>query len=807
MGAVGYRFRAELRARWKVWTGLALLVGTAGGLVVGIAAGARRTESAYDRFLAAQDAAEVVYANDGNEGFAVLDLDDIAALPEVREVARGTFHYVNIGPGIGAVVPGDDHFSRDVARWKLLDGRLPSAGAPDEAAISFALSDQYGLRVGDTFPMYDPGLDLPPDLPPEDLASYEEFKALADAFENQVRIVGTYAAPGQFPPQYGTGRLLVLLSPAFGETFGSPEDDALTPVALIRLRKDSSSGAIDRVVAELEAMAPEGTYLPVETQARTRDVLQRSLRVQANALWLLAVLAALGAVLVLGQVLARNSVYESAAANDLRALGCTRRELTSLGCMRAAFVASGAWFVAVIVAIALSPMFPRGLARIAEPEPGLDVDAGLVFGGAAGVGLVTALLVAIPVAWASRAHTSRGHAARGGRLAARAARLGLPVPGVTGAHFALVPGRGRRAVPVRTTLVAVALGVAVVVGALTFGASLDHLLDTPRLYGTTWDFALADWEAGMTASRADAAIANMAGVAAAAIGDGGIEVVVDGTRVDLFVAEPIVGEALPPMLEGRRPTAADEVALGARTMREIRAATGDTVAISLQNLADRRMEVVGTIVLPATSDRSGLGDGVFLTLDGLYRLVPQIAEFGGGVSYLFVDLAEGADRDATVTALRERLGDLAVVDARKPTELVDFGRVRGIPLVLGVVLAVMSVAALVHLLATAVRRRRADLALCRALGFSRRQLAATVSWQASITVSIALMVGVPVGLAIGRAAWAWLAHDLGVQFVARAPALAVGAVVLVGLAFANAAALLPARSASRTRPAAVLRAE
>ena len=30
--------------------------------------------------------------------------------------------------------------------------------------------------------------------------------------------------------------------------------------------------------------------------------------------------------------------------------------------------------VAVIVAVALSPVFPIGLARIAEPDPGLDVD-------------------------------------------------------------------------------------------------------------------------------------------------------------------------------------------------------------------------------------------------------------------------------------------------------------------------------------------------------------------------------------------------------------------------------------------------
>ena len=36
-------------------------------------------------------------------------------------------------------------------------------------------------------------------------------------------------------------------------------------------------------------------------------------------------------------------------------------------------------------------------------------------------------------------------------------------------------------------MVSVAIGAAALTAALTFAASLDHLLVTPRLYGVTWD--------------------------------------------------------------------------------------------------------------------------------------------------------------------------------------------------------------------------------------------------------------------------------------------------------------------------------
>lgn len=55
----------ELRTRWQAWVSLALLVAFAGGCVLAAAAGARRTGSAYQRFLVASKASDVLVSPAG----------------------------------------------------------------------------------------------------------------------------------------------------------------------------------------------------------------------------------------------------------------------------------------------------------------------------------------------------------------------------------------------------------------------------------------------------------------------------------------------------------------------------------------------------------------------------------------------------------------------------------------------------------------------------------------------------------------------------------------------------------------------
>ena len=66
----------------------------------------------------------------------------------------------------------------------------------------------------------------------------------------------------------------------------------------------------------------------------------------------------------------------------------------------------------------------------------------------------------------------------------------MPVTAAAGVRLALEPGRGRTAVPVRAALAGTALSVLAVTAAITFGANLLHLVNTPPLYGQRWDAAI-----------------------------------------------------------------------------------------------------------------------------------------------------------------------------------------------------------------------------------------------------------------------------------------------------------------------------
>ena len=97
-----------------------------------------------------------------------------------------------------------------------------------------------------------------------------------------------------------------------------------------------------------------------------------------------------------------------------------------------------------------------------------------------------------------------------------------------------------------------------------------------------------------------------------------------------------------------------------------------------------------------------------------------------------------------------------------PTALASFGESANFPLLVAIVVAVCGTAALAHLMAVSVGRRRRESSLLKALGFVRPQLAAMVFWQAVAVDAVGIAVGVPLGIAIGRAVWLAFAANLGV---------------------------------------------
>ncbi|TMK22703.1 MAG: FtsX-like permease family protein, partial [Actinobacteria bacterium] len=146
---------------------------------------------------------------------------------------------------------------------------------------------------------------------------------------------------------------------------------------------------------------------------------------------------------------------------------------------------------------------------------------------------------------------------------------------------------------------------------------------------------------------------------------------------------------------------------------------------------------------------------------------------------------------------------------RQPrAELDGVARSSGLPYTLTEILLFMAAATLVHALVSSVRKRRSDLAILKTLGFSRGQVRSAVAWQATTFAVLALAIGLPVGTVLGRWAWGWFVGSIGlVRFTITPPPTVVAIVVVNTLLLANAIAFLPGRSAARTQPAQILRAE
>ncbi len=130
-----------------------------------------------------------------------------------------------------------------------------------------------------------------------------------------------------------------------------------------------------------------------------------------------------------------------------------------------------------------------------------------------------------------------------------------------------------------------------------------------------------------------------------------------------------------------------------------------------------------------------------------------------------------------------------------------------LPQVLGTGLAAVALLTIAHLLMTSVRRRQRDFAILRALGFTSWQVRRTLCWQALTLAGIALVIGVPAGIACGRLCWQLFAHQLGITPVVAVP-LAVLSVMAAGwLAAAAVIAALPGERATRTPLARELHGE
>jgi hypothetical protein len=220
------------------------------------------------------------------------------------------------------------------------------------------------------------------------------------------------------------------------------------------------------------------------------------------------------------------------------------------------------------------------------------------------------------------------------------------------------------------------------------------------------------------------------------------------------------------------------------------------------------MTVVGRAVIPPQSVAPQLGEGALLTQAAVQTLLGKHFTAGNSGTDVYARLRPSADPRAVEAALRPIVGrGFAVVALEKPTDIVNFGRVQKLPLILSGILAFFAAATLVHTLITAARRRARDLAVLKALGFVRRQVIAVVLWQATTLVAGALLIAAPLGIALGRWAWVLFTGHVGVVWEPIVPGWGIVAVAGGAVLVANLIALAPAWIAAAASPTEALQAE
>jgi putative ABC transport system permease protein len=796
-----------LRTRWRGWVLLALLVAVGGGVVLAAAAGARRTDSAYPGFLRASGASdvEVSPARTGLGGY----FRALAQLPGAAVVAPAVGLSIvpagaPAGGGVVAEAAADGRLWYQVDRPKLLAGRLPRAGRAGEIAIDQNGAARLHLRVGSELRMV-----ALPAAPPAAVRKLTE------------HVVGIVVIRSSVDPVTDNDKLPhILATAALWHQLGS--NYLAYEAAYVRLKPGATAGEFGRRAQALARGFPgTGGQIILADAGSQAATVERLIRPEAISLALFALVLALTVLLIVGQAAVRQLAVASADTPVLAALGMTRAQLAAAELIGVGIAAAAGAVAAAGVAVAASPLMPIGAARLAEPDPGVSIDWTVLAPGA--VAIVGLLVVgAARAAWRFASPRTAGAGGERPRWATRKrpdawlAWTDAPVTAILGARFTLDRG-GRAGGPVRGALAGTMLAVLAVTAAFTFGASLLQLVHSPGRYGQRWAAAVDLQFSGVTPAQTDRLIGRDPVVSGWSFGDHGI-VSIHGIVVPAIGLTAARGPLLSPtLLRGSPPRTGHEIDLGTSTLRQLGLHVGETVTVTIggRPFSDR---IVGQAVFPNFGQGgftpTDLGDGAETTAAVLR---PQAGALGAGPGFqiVLVRFRPGQSRAADLTGFRRAMAGFCrnvqqstcVVTDQRPNGVADYARIDGIPEVLALLIAVLGVAVLGQAMVVSGWRRRRDFATLKALGLVPRQVQAIVAWQATTMIALALLAGLPLGVAVGRWAWALFSGGLGVPPGALVPVPFVLLIVPAAILLANAVALWPARTAARLRPAQVLRAE
>jgi hypothetical protein len=620
-----YWWRATARRTWRQSLVLALLGGLLGAVALGAVAGARRTDTAYGRYLAASRISDaLVNVNGILPGTPVLrPISLISSLPGVvshvaylgvyaNPVVHGHVDRSFLTNGVDASLDGE-WFTQD--RATVLAGRLPRLGSASDIVLTPLIARMFGTGVGGH-------------------VTYAYYRVNAEGMPVGRQFTHTYRVAG-----------IVEVPPALVDESDQQEGAILPPgatrqvlssytYAWVGLRLAHGTAGIPRLEQALASLAAsmqrqirQKTHqnltdlsFPVERTDLIHGQVQQAIRPDAAALTIFALVAALAMLILVGQGLAQMLSRAAPEVAVVRAVGGTRAEAALVAGLPGVIGIFGGVMLALAGAVAVSPLAPVGPVRHLDPSRGFQADW-LVLGPGA-VLLASALLGLLALLAARSVRRASGAAAdRPSLIARKVAASGLPASAAEGIRQAIQPGSGRHSVPVRSTLLGSVAAVTAVVAAVVFNASLSGLITHPARYGWNWD-AVIQAEAGY-GSFAPGTIAQLLRGEPAVAGWSEMaftQLQVDGQSIPVLGIRRHRGSVQPPTTSGRALSGPDQIQLGSVTLAELGKHLGDSVRIGSGRFA-RTVRIVGTVTLPSFglggAEHVSLGRGAMLPEDTL----------------------------------------------------------------------------------------------------------------------------------------------------------------------------------------------
>jgi ABC-type lipoprotein release transport system permease subunit len=769
-------------------------------------AGARRTQSSYPRFLRSANGSDMSVSSSG--GYSPKNDRAIASFPEV--VSSRTY----VSFQTYALEGGHPDFAQDFEaigtfdgryfdqdRFTPTSGRLPDPSKPDEVAVNQLLADDLGYHLGQRLVLGVYGFERTGQGFPEHPGP--------PSLRRTVTVVGIGRFPDEVLQDEADRTNRMLLTPAFTRAARRYVTYGLQ--GLVLRHGDADVEALEhRVLRRFAAVNIRETRIDrFHAIGATHPV--------SVALAIFGAISAVAAILLTSQALLASARAARSDQDVLRAVGASPRMI-----LRRALVGPGVVVVAgvglgIALAIAASPLMPAGPIRtVTGAEVDIDV-AVLGLGGAAFIAVIFGIAAVGAIRSLPHRRVARGTgAAPASRVVERLGNALSPSP-AAGLRMALGRGGSSASVPALVVVAGAMIAAAALTTAVTFGGSLSHLVDTPHLYGWNWDAAVlpgngyGNLPLGKTgaALRADPDVESSSGAYFGLDGLDGLSTPVLGLAVGARVQ--------PPIIRGRHLEQPAEIVLGAATAARLGKDIGDTVVVTTEKR--RRVEtVVGIATLPTIGQlhvvHTSLGVGAIVAPEltqGHDRDILGVERKGLGPNVLFVRYRPGVDPEAALRRLDRTVQPLAgfagvvTLPVQRPAEIASSDAPTALPVILAGSLCLAALVSLLLAVVSSSRRYHWELAMCRTLGFTARQVTGALAWQATIIVLIALAVGVPAGVALGAGLWRLFADQLDVVASVVLPITTIAVTTAIALIVANVVAAVPGRAAARTSPAAALR--